>query len=176
MDRVFSVTLALAALVTLPVACGGVGQSTTVTTEPIPIYAVSEVGGCAMMGPNCTSRVLWSDGTVTVYRQPTLELPLAGLAALTPEATAEVDPSVPRAVVAAVAAADLHAVVAGLPPGTCWACVDGVDYILLLATAEGEVRIDSAESALDSSIPLIAELNNAAVAMAHGTDLPIQSR
>ncbi len=176
MSRFFSFALAVVATASLASACSGETDPTVLPPDPVPIYAVSEVGGCAMMGPNCITRVLWTDGLVTVYRQPALELPLAGLSSLTPDATSEVDPSVPEAVARALEEADISAVVAGLPQGTCWACVDGVDYILLLATSDGEVRIRSADTALDPTVPLIAELNNAAAAMGQNTDLPILNR
>ncbi len=172
----FYALFALVAVALVTAACSRAAEPTLAPAEPVPIYAVSEVGGCAMMGPNCLTRLLWSDGTVTVYRQPLIELPLSGLAALSPEATSQVDPSVPQAVIAAIDAADIDLVIAGLPEGQCWACVDGVDFVLLLATGDGEVRIDSADTALDSAVPLIAELNNAAAAMGQNTDLPIVSR
>ncbi len=176
MSRFVSFAFVIVATASLTTACSGKTDPTVLPADPVPIYAVSEVGGCAMMGPNCTTRVLWTNGVVTAYRQPALELPLAGLSALTPDATTEVDPSVPEAVVRAIGDTDVNAVVAGLPPGTCWACVDGVDYILLLATSDGEIRISSADTALDPTVPLIAELNNAAAAMGQNTDLPILNR
>ena len=64
-------------------ACGADGEGSvddepvvTVTSstvpeplaEPVPLLVIAEVGGCYMMGPNCTTTLVMSDGSFGVFR------------------------------------------------------------------------------------------------------------
>ena len=111
-------------------------QTTVDTAAPAPAEVVryEATGGCLMMGPNCATYVVYADGTVEIYRTGE-------------NAPAEVVGSIPEAEVSAflesVQDVDFEALAAEVGPGTCNACVDGIDVILTLGLPAGSTTLDS---------------------------------
>ena len=121
-------------------ACGDTSKTTNSTTVQTTTSAPTEVlryetnGGCQMMGPNCATYVVYSDGTVEVYRTGE-------------NAPAEVVGSIDEAEVTAfldsVHDTDFDSLAAEVGPGTCNSCVDGIDILLTLTLADGPIKLDS---------------------------------
>jgi len=120
-------------------ACGDDSTSEGTTTDTAAaersvVLRYETTGGCLMMGPNCATYVVYSDGTVEIYRTGE-------------NAPAEITGAIPEAEVAAfldsVKDTDFEALAAEVGPGTCNACVDGIDYKLSLTLADGPVELDS---------------------------------
>jgi len=156
-------------------SCATDTADTTLPAEPSPVLAIAEFGGCARGGYNCITRLLWDDGTVTSYRQPMLVTPtVAGLALLTPEATAAVDRAVATDLLSALEGTNWESVINSLPPGMCSACVDGIDFIVVVAAEGDDIVLNSATTAFDLSIPAIAVLADAAAAI--GRDIVLGAR
>lgn len=108
----------------------------TITPDRTEVFRYETTGGCLMMGPNCATYVVYSDGRTEVYR--TGENAPAEVIGLIPEAevTAFLD---------SVKGTDFEALADEVGPGTCNACVDGIDIKLTL-------NLDSTTTALDSTI------------------------
>ena len=106
-------------------ACGDDRHRRTQPSTPsLPtrseVLRYETTGGCMMMGPNCATYVVYSDGTVEIYRTGE-------------NAPAEVVGSIPAAEVTAfldsVKDTDFEALAAEVGPGTCNSCVDGIDIM-----------------------------------------------
>lgn len=147
-------------------------STTTANAEapkPTAVMSVGEFGGCNMGGPNCRTRVLWSDGTVTIHRLPLAgSTPLSAMGPLTADATLQIDAAVVTELLEAIEGAAWPGIISNLPPGTCWACVDGIDFVVTLATSSGDVVLRSSTTAFDPEVPEIAALHEAASAMGRG--------
>ena len=108
------------------------------TTVPAPTVVLRYVttGGCEMMGPNCPTYVLWSDGAVEISRtgQP---------------GPAEVAGSIGAEPVAqwtaAVAGLDAAHLATEVGPGACNSCVDGADIVVTVTVGDATVVLDSTE-------------------------------
>ena len=87
-----------------------------------------------MMGPNCPTYVVYSDGRVEVYR--TGENAPA-------EVIGSIDATEVTAFLDSVKNTDFDGLAAEVGPGTCNSCVDGVDILLTLTLADGPVKLDS---------------------------------
>ena len=127
-----------------------------------------------MMGPNCRTFGLWSDGTAGVYRNgavaPTDPLDRSEAVELTTigsELTAEL--------IAISDATDYDDLEARLSPGSCQACVDGIDYLLTLHTEAGPRHLSSNEFQFDQAEPLFRAVDEALTAMAERLQLPVET-
>jgi hypothetical protein len=167
---------ALIALVLLVTACGGGSAAPETTTGPeasgpapdAVVLSADLVGGCAMMGPNCSRYVVYGDGRVEGYR-------LGGVGSeLVAETTVDRDAVAEFADV--VSGTDLEALRSRLPAGTCMACVDGVDTTLVVHTGGGDVTFSSAEAEFDPSEPVFAALRPILDAAVAGIEIPVQTR
>lgn len=171
----------LAAVALTLAACGGGGDgaSTTTTTIPAvtttttvapaePLLQADLIGGCFMMGPNCARYVVSSDGTVEAYR----------LGEDVPELlwTSSIDPSLVDDLEEAVADTDLEAMRGRLGPGTCHACVDGIDTVLTFHTADGEIVFDSAQVEFDTTEPVFVTAALVVQAATTTGEVPIVGR
>lgn len=126
--------------------------STPATTVPAPFVALRHQsdGGCQVMGPNCPTYVIWSDGRVEVQRTGkeddgvvlTGSIPVADVTAWL-DAVRDLDP------------VELAAQVG---PGSCQSCVDGADVVVVTTTGRGEVTLDSTKMAFDPAHPVFAAL------------------
>ena len=119
------------------------------------------------MGPNCATYVVNSDGSVEIYR--------------TGENTpAEVEGSIPAAEVTAfldsVKDTDFEVLIAEVGPGTCNACVDGIDVIATLTFADGPVTLDSTVVNFDPNNDFFANLERLMEDVRAVGELEIQQR
>lgn len=161
-------SLALATLLFLA-ACG----DTTVTeastqppdTEPATV-TIAQDGGCQVMGPNCPTFEIDRDGTLRLYR--------TGQADVVSETT--VDPIVIEELWEQIGTVDIADLSARVGPGTCQACVDGVDTVITYSMGGEEIRLDSTVIAFDSSEPFFAVVNETLEAAAEAVSLPHQDR
>jgi hypothetical protein len=143
-------------------------ETTTSAAAASPLLQADLIGGCFMMGPNCARYVIASDGTVEVYR----------LGNDAPELlwTATIDTSLAEDVAGALAAADLDEVRSRLGPGTCNACVDGIDTVLTFFVGGEEVVFDSAQVEFDTAEPVFITAALAVQAATASGEIPILSR
>lgn len=146
--------------------------STTTAPDTVPAPAVVlryvEMGGCQMMGPNCPTYLVFDDGTVEVHR--TGEDGPAVLTGRLPDG--EID-----AFLAAAATIDFEELAATVGPGTCNACVDGVDITLTLELPSGEVQLDSTVVNFDPANDFFADLQTLVTDAAAATgEMPLVQR
>lgn len=146
-----------------------VDTTTPATTAPTPFVALTwaDDGGCVVMGPNCPTFVVWSDGTVEISRTGEDTEP-------------EVTGSIPAIVVAtwleSVADLDVAALADDVGPGSCNSCVDGADTLLTVHTANGDVTLDSTELAFDTEHEFFAELERLMAGVRAVGELPLIER
>ncbi len=123
-------------------------------------------GGCQMMGPNCATFVIYTDGTVEIYRTGE-------------NAPAEVTGSIPAAEISAyldsIKDVDFQALAEEVGPGTCQACVDGVDTKVTIGLDE-EVLLDSTIVNFDIENQFFANLDSLMQDVYAVGELPIQQR
>ncbi|MEQ1872850.1 MAG: hypothetical protein ABL953_03900 [Ilumatobacteraceae bacterium] len=171
MNRFLTRALATSACLIAVAACGD--DSKTANTTPDTTAPATEalryvtIGGCQMMGPNCATYVVYSDGTVEIYRTDE-------------NAPAEVVGSIPAAEVAAfldsVKDTDFEGLVAEVGPGTCNACVDGLDIKATITFSDGPVELDSTIVNFDLAHPLFANLETLMEDVRAVGELEIQQR
>lgn len=157
--------------VSLLAACGSDSDSSSAdtTTAPAPVEALryEANGGCQMMGPNCATYVVYTDGSVEIFRTGE-------------NAAAEVTGSIPEAEISAwlesVADVDVDALTAEVGPGTCQACVDGIDVKLTIGLADGPVVLDSTVTNFDPTNPFFSNLESLMADVSAVGELPIQQR
>ena len=139
------------------------------TTVPAPFTALRWVdsGGCEVMGPNCPTYTVWSDGRV--------ELSRTGDAA-PPDATSTIATAELDAWLASVADLDVAALASTVGPGSCQSCVDGVDSVVTVHTSKGDVVVDSTKLAFDQSNPFFAGLDRLMSDIRTIGDLPLVTR
>lgn len=120
-----------------------------------------------MMGPNCATSVVYTDGSVEIFRTGE-------------SAAAEVTGSIPEAEISAwlesVADLDVDALTIEVGPGTCNACVDGIDVKLTIGLADGPVVLDSTITNFDPEHPFFANLDTLMTDVTAVGELPIQQR
>jgi len=127
-------------------ACGDDNSTTRDTTTETVTPARSEVvryettGGCQMMGPNCATYVVYSDGTVEIYRA--VDIRPAG-EGVPPEVVGAIPAAEVAAFLDSVKDTDFTALAADVGPGTCNSCVDGIDIVLTLTLSGEPVALDS---------------------------------
>jgi hypothetical protein len=164
--------LTLVGCVIAVAACGddNTTQNTTVeTVVPVrtEVLRYETTGGCLMMGPNCATYVVYSDGTVDIYRTGE-------------SASAEVVGSIPAAEVSAfldsVKDTDFAALAVEVGPGTCNACVDGVDIKLTLTLPAGPTELDSTLINFDLNNDFFANVETLMEDVRAVGELPIQQR
>ena len=163
------------ALVVVPLAilaaCGDDADesraTTTLATPAVEALRYVSNGGCQMMGPNCATYVVYTDGAVEILR--------------TGENTpAEVIGAIPAAEIQAylesVADVDVDALADEVGPGTCNACVDGIDVVLTITIDDEPVMFDSTVMNFDPEHPFFVNLELLMVDVFAVGELPIQQR
>jgi len=155
-------------------ACGSDSKSSSAvetsgpsTTAAAPEVAVryETIGGCQMMGPNCPTYVVYTDGKVELSR--------------TGETTGvEVTGSIPAAEVKAFldSLKDVNLTDLGTGPGTCQSCLDGVDTKLTVLGPDGPVTFDSTVVAFDPANAFFANVEKLMTDVRAVGELPIQQR
>ena len=167
--------LSVVACLTALAACGDDSSSSSNTDAPTTTAAPAERvegvryevnGGCQMMGPNCATYVIYTDGTVEIYRTGE-NLP------------AEVTGSIPAEEIAAyldsVKDVDFQALATEVGPGTCNACVDGVDMKVTIGLDE-PVVLDSTVVNFDPENQFFTALDSLMQDVYAVGELPIQQR
>ena len=176
-----STALLLVALAVLPAACGddegatsptSTPASTTTAPDTVPAPAVVlryvEMGGCQMMGPNCPTYLIYGNGAVEVYRTGE-DGPAVLMGQL---ADGEID-----AFLAAATSVDFAELAATVGPGTCNACVDGVDVTVTMELPDGEVQLDSTVVNFDPANDFFADLQTLIADAAAATgEMPLVQR
>lgn len=122
------------------------------TTAPAPFVALRHEsdGGCQVLGPNCPTYVVWSDGRVELFRTGR-EDDGAVLTGSVPVAAVDEWLTTVRDLDAAVLADEVG-------PGTCNSCVDGADIVVVTATGHGDETLDSTVLAFDPEHEVFAAL------------------
>lgn len=159
-----------------------VTAATTSTTVPAPttvgeaelVMTISELGGCNWMGPNCRTFGLWSDGTAAVYRF-SAELPTESLDRDEAVDVAAVGTALADELMGIANTIDFDELESRLAPGSCQACVDGIDYVLTLHTASGTRHLSSNEFRFDQTEPLFAAVDETLTAMSETLQFEVQS-
>lgn len=124
-------------------------------TEPARLLVMAETGGCFMMGPNCATTLLMSDGTFGVFRADpgdVLEVPEDISAA---DFTGQFDVT---ALTEMVAGTDFDALLSQLGPGECRACFDGIDISLRIETPSGPLDVLSTDHDFDGNVDFFREI------------------
>jgi hypothetical protein len=148
-------------------ACGSSGggsTETTTTVEPIIPYVVVTVvqdGGCMMMGPNCPTYEISSDGSVALYRSGAEQVDQS-----------TIDTALVDAIVAESAGTDLDALRQRLPQGECQGCYDGIDTTFVYQ----EATFSGVDVELVASEPLFAATWDAVAAAGQVLILPVEER
>jgi hypothetical protein len=163
-------------------ACGGgavgadTGEPTTASTAAPtttavavePLLQADLIGGCFMMGPNCSRYVIYTDASIEVYRLGN-DVP-----ELLWEAT--IDESLVADLTEALRSTDLEAMRSHLGPGTCNGCVDGIDTVLTF-THDGAASVfDSTQVELDATEPVFITAALAIQAATATGEIPILRR
>ncbi|MCL1598863.1 MAG: hypothetical protein M3094_06745, partial [Actinomycetia bacterium] len=121
-----------------------------------------------MMGPNCATYLIYSDGSVTLERTDDPGVPVD---------TGTIDTALVGTVIDLVAATDLDALQADLPPGECRGCYDGIDVTFTYETPEGPVAIASIDvDIFASDEPLLTATWSILDAATADLELPIATR
>ncbi len=141
------------------------GAATTAPAAPEVAVRYESIGGCQMMGPNCPTYVVYTDGKVEVSR--------------TGETTGvEVTGSIPEAEVKAFldSLKDVDLTDLGTGPGTCQSCLDGVDTKLTVLGPDGPVTFDSTVIAFDPANAFFANVEKLMTDVQAVGELPIKQR
>ncbi|MGH8911563.1 MAG: hypothetical protein ACRDVD_03550 [Acidimicrobiia bacterium] len=152
-------------------ACGGAGSVSTESTPqpaasgPATITIIQE-GGCQMMGPNCPTYELDRDGTFRLFR--------TGDPAVVTES--QIDAATTAEVWDQLAEVDIAALIERAGPGSCQACVDGIDTVISYTVGTEEVSLASTAIAFDTGEPFFAVINEAIEAMGATAPMPIEQR
>ena len=135
------------------------------------------VGGCAMMGPNCPTFVLWGDGRAVLVRgTPPVDPFLARIDDAAVEGVGFIDAALAAGVASVALETDFSALVGRLGPGRCNACVDGIDTVITVATPAGPVTLASTDVEFDRSEPFFAAVGAAVDALERDLQLTLESR
>jgi hypothetical protein len=145
------------------------GSVTTIAAiDPTSVLAtVEQTGGCLMMGPNCPTYVIRADGQVTLER--------TGNSGDSVD-SAYIDPALTTDLAWQMSTTDFAELRAGLPPGECQGCYDGIDTAFIFRTNQHAVTFSSVETDLDSSEPLFATMWRIVEAASLATEMPIEQR
>ncbi len=139
------------------------------TTLPPPFVALRWVdsGGCEVMGPNCPTYVVYSDGAVEISRTSD---------AAPPAVTGSIPQAEVQAWLESVADLDVDALAASVGPGSCQSCVDGADNVVTVHTSAGDVTVESTKIAFDQSNEFFAGLERLMTDVRAVGDLPLVTR
>ena len=141
--------------------------------EQVPLVVIAETGGCYMLGPNCSTTLVMSDGTFGVFRNDPADVIAVPTTLDDAEYTGSVDI---QAFSQAVAASDFDELRSVLGPGECRGCVDGIDYQVRFFTEAGPEDLASVDYEFDSGLELFTELNGVMQAAAGAGTLEMLPR
>ena len=150
-------------------ACGGADSVSTESTSLIgapAMITVTQEGGCQMMGPNCPTYELDRDGTFRLFRTGDPQV----------VTEAQIDAATAAEVWEQLSEVDIAALIDRAEPGSCQACVDGIDTVISYTVGTEEVNLASTAIAFDTGEPFFAVINEAIEAMGETAQLPIEER
>lgn len=120
-----------------------------------------------MMGPNCATYVVYTDGTVEIFRTGESK-------------PAEVTGAIPAAEISAylesISDVDVDVLADEVGPGVCNACVDGIDVKLSITVDSAPIVLDSTVVSFDPEHPFFVNLDRLMVDVFAVGELPIQQR
>lgn len=122
-----------------------------------------------VLGPNCPTWVVYSDGWVEVSRTPTGPGVDDGA-----QATGTVSVDLLEAILRETRATDAATLADDLGPGSCQSCVDGADIVVTILDGEVSTTLDSLDVAFDPDHPLVAALTQLMSAV-RAVELPLVS-
>ncbi len=186
MQRRRAPLLALAAVVAAMAGLGACGDDTVLTRATAPTDSTSSAiaaspttgaapavvlryamtGGCEVLGPNCPTYTVWSDGTVELSRTG-VDGP--------PEVTGHIPAAEVATWFASVHDLDAATLATQVGPGTCNSCVDGADITATVALPGGPVVLDSTALAFDPANPTFAALEHLMVDVRAVGDLTVRN-
>ena len=152
-------------------ACGGAASVSTESTSlpgasaPAMITVIQQ-GGCQMMGPNCSTYELDREGTFRLFRTGDPQV----------VTEAQIDAATAAEVWEQLSEVDIAALIDRAEPGSCQACVDGIDTVISYTVGTEEVSLDSTAIAFDSGEPFFAVISEAIEAMGETAPMPIEQR
>ncbi len=126
-----------------------------VLAEPVPLLVIAETGGCFMMGPNCSTTLVMSDGSFGVFRTDPADVLAVPDAVSGAELVGRADVHTLARIISDTDFADLRT---QLEPGTCQGCFDGIDVNVRFHTAQGPVDVDSVTYSFDHGLELFQHL------------------
>jgi hypothetical protein len=121
-----------------------------------------------MLGPNCSTTLVMSDGTFGVFRTDPADVLAVPDDVAAAAITGQVDVG---ALARTVSDTDFASLRSRLEPGTCQGCVDGIDVTVRLHTAQGVEDLSSLEYSFDSDIDLFQYLETIQTAIRDSGDL-----
>jgi hypothetical protein len=161
----------LVAVAIVATACASAGDGSITTTAPVDptsvLATVEQTGGCMMMGPNCPTYIIRADGQVTLLRT-------GGPAE--PVDSTYINPALTTDLAWQMSTTDFTALRAGLPPGQCQGCYDGIDTTFVFMRRSDTITFDSVETELDPSEPLFATMWRIVEAASLATAMPLEER
>jgi hypothetical protein len=140
--------------------------STTVAATPDVVLRYVTDGGCVVLGPNCPTYTVWSDGKVEIGRTH-----VDGPA----EITGNISPDRVAQWFASVQGLDVAALAAKVGPGVCNSCVDGADIVATIELPGGPVVLDSTKLQFDPANPTFAALGTLMAEVQAVGELPIRT-
>jgi len=154
-------TIAVTTVITTPITAPA-------TTVPAPVVVLNYAtdGGCVVMGPNCPTYTVWSNGKVEISRTH-----VNGPAEITGSISADRVAQWYRS----VQDLDVAALSKEVGPGTCNSCVDGADIIVTIETPNGPVVLDSTKLDFDPANPVFAALGALMADVQSVGELPIRT-
>ncbi len=188
---ILTITLALASCGgsesdTVDLAAGVDAAPTTVvdafavastTVPPVsaagPLVVIAETGGCFMMGPNCSTTVVMSDGSFRVFRTDPADVLAVPADSTQAELSGQLDV---QDLAEAIADTDFDALTTQLGAGTCNGCVDGIDLYVRFYTDSGAVDLDSQQYGFDSAVEVFRSLELVQMGIGESGDLEIMQR
>lgn len=137
--------------------------------DRVEVVRWQETGGCMVLGPNCPTWIVYSDGSVEVVR--TMTSPATDNSV---QATGLVAVPLVAAVVREARATDETTLAAELGPGSCQSCVDGADVVVTIRDGARSTTLDSLEVSFDAGNPLVDALDEL-MSVVRSVELPIVS-
>ena len=132
------------------------GAAAPVMAEPVPLLTIAEVGGCYMMGPNCATALVMSDGSFEVFRNNPANVLLTPTESTQPAFSGTIDVTT---IARTIADTNFDELRNSLRPGECRGCMDGIDYLVRFHTTDGAEDMDSVTHEFDAELDLFAQLD-----------------
>jgi hypothetical protein len=130
---------------------GPTSTTTAIPLRPTIAFRYVETGGCEVLGHNCPTYVVWTDGKVEVHRTG-VDAPA--------EITGHIAAETVAAWLAIASNVDLATLTTEVGPGTCNSCVDGADIVVTVERPRGRLVLDSTSLSFDPKSAVFAGLQH----------------